>query len=54
MPLTRCHRVILSPDSVSRVIPPMITAPPTITLQPSSHIPNTLSRPETEVAGSGV
>lgn len=49
IPLTRCHRVMLSPDSVSRVIPPIITAPPTITLHPSSHTPNTLSLPEIDV-----
>lgn len=45
IPLMRCHCVILRPDSVNLVIPPITIAPPTITLHPINHIPNTLCRP---------
>ena len=51
-PLMRCHWVMLRPDSVRRVTPPIRTAPPTITLHPASHTPRTLLLPAEITPGS--
>lgn len=45
IPFTRCHFVIDSPDSVSLVIPPSTTAPPTSPQHPASHHPTTRFTP---------